>query len=83
MGFWWRPLGVLTTVLFVAAMLWAGSGKVAALLFLAGIQAIVMLRRLWQEYRLARWLENPGQVQAPNATGTWGDIFYRDRKSVV
>ena len=77
MGFWWRPLGVLTTVLFVAAMLWAGSGKVAALLFLAGIQAIVMLRRLWQEYRLARWLENPGQVQAPNATGTWGDIFYR------
>ncbi|MEQ1592829.1 MAG: phosphate regulon sensor histidine kinase PhoR [Thiobacillaceae bacterium] len=77
MGFWWRPLGVLAAVLFVASMFWAGSGKVAALLFLAGVQAIVMLRRLWQEYRLSRWLENPELVQAPDATGTWGDIFYR------
>lgn len=77
MGFWWRPLGVLTVVLLIAGMFWAGSGKVAALLFLAGIQAIVMLRRLWQEYRLSRWLENPEQVRAPDATGTWGDIFYR------
>ena len=77
MGFWWRPLGVLAVVLFIAGMFWAGSGKVAALLFLAGVQAFVMLRRLWQEYRLSRWLENPTQVQAPDATGTWGDIFYR------
>ena len=77
MGFWWRPLGVLTVVLLIAGMFWAGSGKVAALLFLVGIQAIVMLRRLWQEYRLSRWLENPEQVRAPDATGTWGDIFYR------
>ena len=77
MGFWWRPLGVLTVVLLIAGMFWAGSGKVAALLFLAGIQAIVMLRRLWQEYRLSRWLENPELVRAPDATGTWGDIFYR------
>lgn len=77
MGFWWRPLGVLIAVLFIAGMFWAGSGKVAALLFLAGVQAIVMLRRLWQEYRLSRWLENPEQVRAPDATGTWGDIFYR------
>ena len=77
MGFWWRPLGVLTVVLLIAGMFWAGSGKVAALLFLASIQAIVMLRRLWQEYRLSRWLENPELVRAPDATGTWGDIFYR------
>jgi two-component system phosphate regulon sensor histidine kinase PhoR len=80
MGFWWRPLGVLASVLLVALVLWAGSGWVAALAFLAGIQAFVMLRRLWQEYRLARWLENPDEVDPPDATGTWGDIFYRLQK---
>ncbi len=80
MGFWWRPLSVLASVLFVALILWAGSGPVAALGFLAGIQAFVMLRRLWQEFRLARWLENPDEVEPPNATGTWGDIFYRLQK---
>jgi two-component system phosphate regulon sensor histidine kinase PhoR len=53
---------------------------VAALGFLAGIQAFVMLRRLLQEYRLARWLENPDEVTPPDATGTWGDIFYRLEK---
>jgi two-component system phosphate regulon sensor histidine kinase PhoR len=80
MGFWWRPLGELAGVLLVALMLWAGSGWVAALGFLAGIQAFVMLRRLWQEYRLSRWLENPDEVEPPDATGTWGDIFYRLQK---
>ena len=80
MGFWWRPLGVLASVLLVALMLWAGSGWVAALGFVAGIQAFVMLRRLWQEYRLSRWLENPDEVEPPEATGTWGDIFYRLQK---
>ncbi len=80
MGFWWRPLSVLASVLLVALILWAGSGWVAALGFLAGIQAFVMLRRLWQEFRLARWLENPDEVDPPDATGTWGDIFYRLQK---
>jgi two-component system phosphate regulon sensor histidine kinase PhoR len=80
MGFWWRPLGVLAAVLFVALILWSASGATAALGFLAGIQAFVMLRRLWQEYRLARWLENPDEVTPPDATGTWGDIFYRLEK---
>jgi two-component system phosphate regulon sensor histidine kinase PhoR len=80
MGFWWRPLSVLASVLLVALILWAGSGWVAALGFLAGIQAFVMLRRLWQEFRLARWLENPDEVEPPDATGTWGDIFYRLQK---
>ncbi len=80
MGFWWRPLSVLASVLLVALILWAGSGWVAALAFLAGIQAFVMLRRLWQEYRLSRWLENPDEVEPPDATGTWGDIFYRLQK---
>ncbi len=80
MGFWWRPLSVLAGVLLVALMLWAGSGWVAALGFLTGIQAFVMLRRLWQEFRLARWLENPEEVTPPDATGTWGDIFYRLEK---
>jgi two-component system phosphate regulon sensor histidine kinase PhoR len=77
MGFWWRPLGVLAGVMLMALILWAGSGWVAALGFLVGIQAYVMLRRLWQEFRLARWLENPDEVEPPDATGTWGDIFYR------
>lgn len=80
MGFWWRPLSVLAGVLLVALILWAASGWVAALGFLAGIQAIVMRRRLWQEFRLSRWLENPDEVEPPDATGTWGDIFYRLQK---
>jgi two-component system phosphate regulon sensor histidine kinase PhoR len=80
MGFWWRPLSVLASVLLIALILWASSGPVAALGFLAGIQAFVMLRRLWQEFRLARWLENPDEVEPPDATGTWGDIFYRLQK---
>jgi two-component system phosphate regulon sensor histidine kinase PhoR len=80
MGFWWRPLSVLASVMLVALMLWAASGWVAALGFLAGIQAFVMLRRLWQEFRLSRWLENPDEVDPPDATGTWGDIFYRLQK---
>jgi two-component system phosphate regulon sensor histidine kinase PhoR len=80
MGFWWRPLGVLAGVLLVAAMIWSAAGAAAALGFLAGIQALVMLRRLWQEFRLARWLENPDEVTPPDATGTWGDIFYRLEK---
>ena len=80
MGFWWRPLGVLASVLLVALFLWAGWGWVAALGFLAGIQAFVMARRLWQEFRLARWLESPDEVDPPDATGTWGDIFYRLQK---
>jgi two-component system phosphate regulon sensor histidine kinase PhoR len=80
MGFWWRPLSVLASVMLVALILWAASGLVAALGFLVGIQAFVMLRRLWQEYRLSRWLENPDEVDPPDATGTWGDIFYRLQK---
>ncbi|MBT9538913.1 phosphate regulon sensor histidine kinase PhoR [Thiobacillus sp.] len=80
MGFWWRPLSVLAGVLLVALMLWAGSGAVTALTFLVGIQAAVMLRRLWQEYRLSRWLESPDEVTPPEAMGTWGDIFYRLEK---
>jgi two-component system phosphate regulon sensor histidine kinase PhoR len=71
---------MLAGVLLVALILWAGSGWVAALGFLAGIQAFVMLRRLWQEFRLSRWLENPDEVDPPDATGTWGDIFYRLQK---
>ncbi|MFO7541966.1 MAG: phosphate regulon sensor histidine kinase PhoR [Thiobacillus sp.] len=77
MGFWWRPLGVLAGMSLVALMFLAGSGWVAALGFLVGVQALAMLRRLWQEYRLSRWLENPDEVTPPDATGTWGDIFYR------
>jgi two-component system phosphate regulon sensor histidine kinase PhoR len=80
MGFWWRPLGVLASIMLVALILWAASGWVAALGFLAGIQAYVMLRRLWQEYRLSRWLENPDEVDPPDAGGSWGDIFYRLQK---
>ena len=80
MGFWWRPLSVLASVLLVALILGAASGWVAALGFLVAIQAFVMLRRLWQEFRLARWLENPDEVDPPDATGTWGDIFYRLQK---
>jgi two-component system phosphate regulon sensor histidine kinase PhoR len=80
MGFWWRPMGVLGGVMLVALILWADYGWVAALGFLAGIQAYVMLRRLLQEYRLSRWLENPDEVTPPDATGTWGDIFYRLEK---
>jgi two-component system phosphate regulon sensor histidine kinase PhoR len=80
MGFWWRPLSVLASVLFVALIVWGMAGRAAALAFIIGIQAFVMLRRLWQEYRLSRWLENPDEVEPPDASGTWGDIFYRLQK---
>jgi two-component system phosphate regulon sensor histidine kinase PhoR len=80
MGFWWRPLSVLASVMFVALMVWAAAGKVTALIFIVAIQASVMLRRLWQEFRLSRWLEAPDEVEPPDATGTWGDIFYRLQK---
>ena len=80
MGFWWRPLGMLASVLFVALIVWGMAGQVAALAFIVGIQAFVMLRRLWQEFRLSRWLESPDEVEPPDATGTWGDIFYRLQK---
>ena len=80
MGFWWRPFSLLVAVLLVAAIFWAASGATAALVFLAGIQAFGMLRRLWQEYRLSRWLEHPDEISPPDATGTWGDIFYRLEK---
>jgi two-component system phosphate regulon sensor histidine kinase PhoR len=80
MGFWWRPLSVLASVMLVALFLWGTAGLEVALGFLVGIQAFVMLRRLWQEYRLARWLESPDEVDPPDATGSWGDIFYRLQK---
>jgi len=80
MGFWWRPLGVLAGVLLVALVLWSVAGRVVALGFLAAIQAVIISRWLWQEFRLARWLENPDRVDAPEASGTWGDIFYRLQK---
>jgi two-component system phosphate regulon sensor histidine kinase PhoR len=80
MGFWWRPLSVLASVLLVALILWAVSGLVLAFAFLAGIQAYVMFRRLLQEFRLSRWLEAPDEVEPPDASGSWGDIFYRLQK---
>ncbi len=80
MGFWWRPLTTLFVIALVALLLGAGGGTVLALKFVVVVLLIYLARQLWQESRLARWLEQGGERPAPADVGTWGDIFYRLEK---
>ena len=80
MGFWWRPLITLSVITLIALVLWAGGGEALAFQFAAAALLAYLLRQLWQEGRLARWLEQGGDKPAPNDIGVWGDIFYRLEK---
>lgn len=80
MGFWWRPLVTLSVIALIALMLWAGGGAALALKFAVIALLAYLARQLWQEKRLARWLEQGGDRPAPSDIGVWGDIFYRLEK---
>lgn len=80
MGFWWRPLATLSVIALVALMLWAGGGEALALKFVVLALLAYLLRQLWQERRLARWLEAGASQPAPEDVGVWGDIFYHLEK---
>ena len=81
MGFWWRPLVTLSIVALIALVLRAGGGEALAYKFAALALLAYLARQLWQENRLARWLEQGADKPAPSGDiGVWGDIFYRLEK---
>jgi two-component system phosphate regulon sensor histidine kinase PhoR len=80
MGFWWRPLTTLSVIALIALVLWAADGQVLALKFAVVVLLLYLVRQLWQEARLARWLEQGGDKPASRDVGVWGDIFYRLEK---
>jgi len=80
MGFWWRPLSSLSVIALIAMALWAAESQVLALKFAVLVLLAYLVRQLWQEGRLARWLEQGGDNPAPRDVGVWGDIFYRLEK---
>ncbi len=80
MGFWWRPLATLSVIALLALVLGAGGGEVLALKFAVVALLVYLVRQLWQEKRLASWLEQGADKPAPSDIGVWGDIFYRLEK---
>lgn len=80
MGFWWRPLITLSVIALVALLFWAGGSETFALKFAVLALLVYLVRQLWQERRLARWLEQGADKPAPSDIGVWGDIFYRLEK---
>jgi two-component system phosphate regulon sensor histidine kinase PhoR len=81
MGFWWRPLTTLSVISLIALVLAVAGGETLALEFAVVVLLVYLLRQLWQEMRLARWLEQGCDTPAPNDIGLWGDIFYRLEKA--
>lgn len=80
MGFWWRPLSSLFVIALITLALWAAEDLLLALKFAVIVMLVYLVRQLWQEARLARWLEQGGDNPAPRDIGVWGDIFYRLEK---
>jgi two-component system phosphate regulon sensor histidine kinase PhoR len=80
MGFWWRPLTTLFGMSLIALVFWAAADQLAALKFFILMLLVYLFRQLWQEARLAKWLEKGAPSPAPSDAGTWGDIFYRLEK---
>ena len=66
MGFWWRPLVTLSVIALIALVLWAGGGAALALKFAVIALLAYLARQLWQEKRLAQWLEHGGDRPAPS-----------------
>ncbi|MGA7180646.1 MAG: phosphate regulon sensor histidine kinase PhoR [Thiobacillaceae bacterium] len=79
MGFWWRPLLALAAFSLAALFVGATSGLAAAWMTMALLLTLYLVRQLWQEARLAAWLEKSviTPTPAPRDVGLWGDIFYR------
>lgn len=82
MGFWWRPFLALVLFLLVALFMGAAKGEDAGWMTLSILLALYLVRQLWQESRLAAWLEKAviTPTPAPRDVGLWGDIFYRLEK---
>ena len=80
MGFWWRPLITLSVIALIALVLWAAAGETPALKFAIAALLVYLVRQLWQEARLVRWIERGTDRPAPSDIGVWGDIFYRLEK---
>lgn len=82
MGFWWRPFLAFAGFSLIALFIGAAKGTDAGWIALALLLTLYLLRQLWQESRLASWLERTAVVAtpAPRDVGLWGDIFYRLEK---
>ena len=57
MGFWWRPFLALAGFSLLALFIGVAKGMDAGCMALALLLTLYLLRQLWQESRLAAWLE--------------------------
>lgn len=57
-------------------------GLLPALMSLAGILLLLLLRNIYQVQRLWQVLDAPAYGQIPSALGLWGEIYYRLHKLV-
>ena len=82
MGFWWRPFLALAGFSLIALFVGVAKGMGAGWMVFTLLLMLYLLRQLWQESRLASWLEKIVIVPtpAPRDLGLWGDIFYRLEK---
>lgn len=82
MGFWWRPLLALAAFSLIALFIGVASGLEAGWAVMTILLTLYLVRQLWQESRLATWLEKTvvTPTPAPRDVGLWGDIFYRLEK---
>ena len=79
LAFWWRPLGLLALLAFVASLAGLIFGRTAALLVVSLGLGLGLFQHLSQLTRLHAWLNRPEQP-VPSAEGSWGEVFYRLRK---
>ena len=79
MGFWWRPILVFAGFSLIALFTGVVWGGRVGWMSLATLLGLYLARQLWQESRLAAWLEQAviKPAPAPRDVGLWGDIFYR------
>jgi two-component system, OmpR family, phosphate regulon sensor histidine kinase PhoR len=79
MGFWWRPILVFAGFSLIALFTGIAWGGRVGWMSLATLLGLYLARQLWQESRLAAWLEKAviKPAPAPRDVGLWGDIFYR------
>lgn len=79
MDFWWRPIGYLLGLSFIALIFRAASGPAAGYAVLAAGLLAYLVVHLRQLARFQSWLNDPIQP-VPEALGAWGEALYRLRK---
>jgi two-component system, OmpR family, phosphate regulon sensor histidine kinase PhoR len=82
MGFWWRPFLAIAGFILIALFIGAAKSINAGWMTMTILLSLYLVRQLWQESRLATWLEKTviTPTPAPRDVGLWGDIFYRLEK---